>query len=82
LGVGTKPRRQLHRRSKDVVVLFDRFPGRATNTNFDVMIVFLSLTPSQLSLDLHCTTDRGSGRNKRGHDAIASVLNFTAPRRR
>jgi hypothetical protein len=45
-GVGTKPRRQLHSRSKNIVVLFDRFPSRAANANFDVMILLLSLTTS------------------------------------
>src|SRR5207248_9792485 len=61
LGVGTKPRRQLHGGSKDIVTTLDRLTGRATNPDFDVMIVYLPLTLSQLTLDLHCATDRGRG---------------------
>jgi len=61
LGVGTKPRRQLHGRSKNIIITLDRLTSRTPNANFDVVIAFLSLTPSQLTLDLHRTTDRGCG---------------------
>jgi hypothetical protein len=61
LGVRTKPRRQLHSRSKDIIITLDRFTGRTTNANFDMVIAFLSLTPSQLTLDLHRTTHRTCG---------------------
>jgi hypothetical protein len=57
--MGAEAGGQLNGASKKIVMMLDRFPGGATDPNFDLVLAPLLLTSSQLTLNLSGAANRG-----------------------
>jgi hypothetical protein len=64
LRVGAEPGGQLHRRSKEIVMLLDRFPCCGTDSNLERALGIRFLVPSQFALNLDCASNRSRCRHE------------------
>src|SRR5437588_7123719 len=62
--MGTEPGGQLNCRSKEIVMLLDRFPGCGADSNLERALGIRFLVPGQFALNLNCASNRSRCRHE------------------